>query len=372
MIETANAATKVLREFYSNKPSSSCEHTPLVINDDDPSSILTDIDTVLFDCDGVLYQSQDPIPGAADCLEFLSQQGKKVLFVTNNAGVNRKQLRDKLSTVLDLDHLTCEQMVSSASVSAQYLRNQLLLHDDSNNSSKVVYVIGSEGLCQEIVEAGFTVLGGQAAANGSSSSPRMDRQELATYDFASIGPVDAVVVGHDTEFTFRKLSIASNLLLRNPRALLVATNMDSFDLVGSAVPPGDNDDDEDFPRHIPGNGCAVKALEYCSQRTAVDVGKPSRVLAEQIQTTHGLEDMSRCLFVGDRLDTDILFAKRTGMQSLLVMTGVTTAEQLVQLAVDGGGGGAANDQNDNNENLLPTYILPYIGRLVPERSGSEP
>lgn len=57
----------------------------------------------------------------------------------------------------------------------------------------------------------------------------MDREELETYEFSE-GPIDAIVVGHDTEFTFRKLSIANNLLLQNPDALLVATNHDSFDI----------------------------------------------------------------------------------------------------------------------------------------------
>merc|ERR1711957_904226 len=177
------------------------------------------------------------------------------------------------------------------------------------NSGSRVHVIGSEGLCEELTNCGFSITGGPSIPN---ESPSMDRDELAQYDFEE-HPIDAIAVGHDTEFTFRKLTIANNLLLRNPNSLFVATNHDNFDLVGSDG------------RHIPGNGCTVKALEYCSRRTSINVGKPSKTLADLIAKEHNLEP-SRCLFVGDRLDTDIRFGVETGMKSLLVMTGVTTAD----------------------------------------------
>jgi ribonucleotide monophosphatase NagD (HAD superfamily) len=104
----------------------------------------------------------------------------------------------------------------------------------------------------------------------------MNRQKLADYDFSE-HPIDAIAVGHDTEFNFRKLSIANNLLVQNPKALFVAMNEDSFVLVGSDG------------RHIPGNGCTVKALEHCLRRSAVNAGKPSSTLADLIAEEHGLD-----------------------------------------------------------------------------------
>lgn len=104
-------------------------------------------------------------------------------------------------------------------------------------------------------------------------------------------------------------------------------------------------------RHIPGNGAAVKALEYCSRRESINVGKPSNTLAKLIAKEHGL-DPKRCLFVGDRLDTDIRFGNENGMKSLLVMTGVTTAKTL-----EGLGGGS-------DEEPLPHFILPHVGMLI--------
>lgn len=304
-----------------------------------------EIDTVLFDCDGVLYRTLDLCPGAAECIRTLMEdQSKNVFFVTNNSATNRRQLQDKLSTLLGLEALRTEQMVSSAYCCARYLQLQQQQRDLDGDGHKQkpirrVHVIGSIGLCEELTEAGFEVSGGPGMDSDTSS---MTRQDLADYPFDE-HPIDALVVGHDVAMNFRKLAIADNLLLRNPDAVFVASNEDSFDLVGSDA------------RHIPGNGATVKALEYCSKRKAINVGKPSRTLAQLLQTEHAdalAGDPSRCLFVGDRLDTDIRFAVDNGMKSLLVMTGVTTAQTMKDL-----GGGT-------EEEPLPDFILPFIGMMV--------
>merc|ERR1719245_2212550 len=150
----------------------------------------------------------------------------------------------------------------------------------------------------------------------------MSRDELASYRFVNeIGPkgtIDAVVVGLDNEFNYRKLCIANVLLQRYPDAVLIATNEDAYDLVGSDA------------RHLPGNGSLVKAIETCSQRNAINVGKPSKILAELLSEEHGLNP-SRTLFVGDCLDTDVRFGKDGGMKSALVLTGCTSASKIIQI-----------------------------------------
>ena len=318
---------------YYNQVTSFVPPTMWKTNQEASTFVQHHIDTVLFDCDGVLYRTSDTCPGAAECIEQLMTMGKTVLFVTNNAGVNRRELRDKLATILNLPGLlTINQMVSSSYSCAQYLQQHL----PSQQRGRRVHVIGSAGLCEEIANHGFVVSGGP-----SQDLPSMSRPELEAYDFPE-HPVDAIAVGHDTAFSFRKLCIANNLLLRNPHALFVATNEDSFDLVGDRIDP----------RHIPGNGCVVKALEHCSRRRAINVGKPSHTLATLLQKEHGSLDPSRCLFVGDRLDTDIRFGNENGMKSLLVMTGVTTADTMVHL------------QEGTMEEPLPHFVTSHIGMLV--------
>ena len=167
----------------------------------------------------------------------------------------------------------------------------------------------------------------------------MTRDELADYNFSD-DPVDAVCVGLDLCFTYRKLAIANVLLQRNPNALFISTNQDSFDLVGADS------------RHLPGNGSIVRALEHSSRRKAINVGKPSPILAQLICNEHNLNP-SRTLFVGDRLDTDIKFGEDSGMISVLVMTGVTTADKIISLGDEG-----------NAEEPIPQIIMPYMGMLA--------
>jgi phosphoglycolate/pyridoxal phosphate phosphatase family enzyme len=327
----AIAETQNLATFYKNEMMQECGPTVWISNQEAAAFVRDEIDTVLFDCDGVLYRTLDQCPGAKRCVEALLDQHKTVLFVTNNAGVNRRELREKLVKILRIDSLKNEQMISSSYAAAQYLNQQF--GDTFNGRRPRVHVIGSSGLCEELSGSGFDITGGPT----KSAPTGMTRQELADYDFPE-HPIDALVVGHDTDMNFRKLCIAENLLLRNPNALFVATNKDSFDLVGADG------------RHIAGNGCTVVALEYATKRSSINVGKPSQTLVELIRNDHPgcMDNPSRCLFVGDRLDTDIRFGRDTGMKSLLVMTGVTTSEMMKDLKLG------------TEEEPLPDFIAPYV------------
>ena len=115
-------------------------------------------------------------------------------------------------------------------------------------------------------QIGFDVFNFSNEDSEENNNPYyMTRHDLATYTFPE-HPVDAVVVGTDTHLNFRKLCVANVLLQMNPEALLVATNMDNYDLVGAQA------------RHIPANGSTIKYLEYTSNRNAANtVPKIGRV-----------------------------------------------------------------------------------------------
>jgi len=292
-------------------------------------------DAILFDCDGVLYRGQDAIPEASKSLKALLKRKKKVLFVTNNAGQSRLQLRDKLTKILQCAEIQENQIVSSSYSASRYLE-RICEERGSCIKDTNVHVIGSSGLCDEIRKLGCHVTGGP-----SEDKPSMSRDDLQTYGFEveeKNGKIDAVVVGLDTEFNYRKLCIANVLLQRYPYAALIATNEDAFDLVGSDS------------RHLPGNGALVKALEYCSERKAINVGKPSKFLAELMMVEHSL-DPQRTLFVGDRLDTDCKFGIDNNMKSAIVLTGCTTAQKLIDI-------GEGTDQEP-----LPHIIFPHMGMM---------
>jgi ribonucleotide monophosphatase NagD (HAD superfamily) len=157
--------------------------------------------------------------------------------------------------------------------------------------------------------------------------------------------VGAVVCGWDLTFNFAKLCLASLHLQRSPGLVFVATNTDAFDRL--------------HDRNVPGNGCAVAALETAVGRRAVTVGKPSAWLIQHLLGAHGL-DPRRTVVVGDRLDTDIQLGVVGGTDSILVGTGCATLVELEEAAAgDGGGGGMG----------LPTYILSHVGALAEAANG---
>lgn len=146
--------------------------------------------------------------------------------------------------------------------------------------------------------------------------------------------IGAVVVGWDLTFNFAKLCLASLYLQRGgPGLVFVATNKDAFDKLSD--------------RNVPGNGCAVAALETAAGRAAVTVGKPSKWLMDHIVGAHGL-DPRRTVVVGDRLDTDIQLGVQGGTDSVLVGTGCATLQDL-EAAAEGKGMG------------LPTLICSHLG-----------
>jgi phosphoglycolate/pyridoxal phosphate phosphatase family enzyme len=365
---------KRLEEYYDlwNQKNPEPKKMPVLFQSREQVSQYVDsqFDTIIFDCDGVLYRGKHLIPEAAQTLQSLVKK-KNVLFVTNNAGSNRHQLCEKLSDMLNCPSIRIDQIISSSYSCANYLQHRHHLlpsissSDNLGNHKQIkhVFVVGTEGLCDELRAAGLSTV-----SVPDTEPHSMSRDELAVHDFEGLyfanQDVDAVVVGLDTEFSYRKLCVATVLLQKFPNAPLVATNRDAFDLVGHDG------------RRLPGNGSLVAALECASQRTAIHVGKPSDHLGHVVlHHTIGQEKMggssdndddsccldpARTLFIGDRLDTDIAFALSLGMSAALVLTGCTTVSQLIQ----------EQDKYDSDDptistsSILPTVVFPHMGLMA--------
>lgn len=200
---------------------------------------------------------------------------------------------------------------------------------------KKAFVVGSQGLVDEIEGAGVECVGGPRRGDEASMSEAEFARQVVDSD------IGAVVCGWDQHFTFRKLCLASLVLQKAPDAAFVATNRDVTDRL----------DD----RYIPGNGCALAALEVASRRDAFCTGKPSRWLSRRVIEEHCL-DPERTIMVGDRLDTDMMFGNAGGMATMLVLTGCSTEEDLVSVRDD--------------DPARPDFVLPFFGMLyTATRSG---
>eukprot|EP00984_Skeletonema_dohrnii_P013341 scaffold5503_cov112-Skeletonema_dohrnii-CCMP3373.AAC.3 len=345
IIDTIRKESVLEMEKVTEVVNTSCSESkrPLLIqtNDDFNSYVHNNsIENFLFDCDGVLYRGTDAMPCASQTIQQLISRGKKVFFVTNNAASTRMELKTKLEKVLNCRGILKEDMmIGSAYVAGQYLKS-CKLKKDSDTITRV-HVIGTAGLCSELQSAGFDISGGQDPVDTPSG---MSRDDLAAYPFPE-GEIDALVIGLDNDFNYRKLCIATVLLQRNPDALLVATNLDAFDLVGFDA------------RHLPGNGALVCAVEMASGRTAINVGKPSSTLSELIMDVYGLK-AEETLMVGDRLDTDITFGNDSGMKSALVLTGCATSSDIASVMKD-----------DESSQMIPSVIFPHVGYMFDDAAG---
>ncbi|XP_076925969.1 phosphoglycolate phosphatase 2-like [Bidens hawaiensis] len=262
-------------------------------------SLLDSVDCFLFDCDGVIWKGDTLIDGVPQTLEFLRSKGKKLVFVTNNSSKSRKQNAHKFQS-LGIQ-VTEEEIFSSSFAAAMYLKvNEF-------PPEKKVYVIGGEGILEELKLAGFTGLGGP---EDGKKTVQFKANTLFEHD-KSVG---AVVVGIDPQINYYKLQYGTLCIRENPGCIFIATNRDAT---------GNMTDLQEWP----GAGCMVAAICGSTQKEPIVVGKPSTFLMEFLQKQYKIPTAKMCM-VGDRLDTDILFGLNAGCKTLLVLSGVTSESKL--------------------------------------------
>eukprot|EP00931_Biecheleriopsis_adriatica_P062435 TRINITY_DN37621_c0_g1_i1.p1 TRINITY_DN37621_c0_g1~~TRINITY_DN37621_c0_g1_i1.p1 ORF type:complete len:343 (+),score=82.47 TRINITY_DN37621_c0_g1_i1:123-1151(+) len=270
------------------------------LSEKDRAELLEQVDLFVFDCDGVIWRGDTLIEGVKETLEFLRRLGKTLVFVTNNSTRSRKQYAAKFLK-LGLDWVREENIFASSFAAAAYL--------SSLGFDKKAYVVGEDGILQELEAANIRHVGGPsdagkvvdlAAAGGGKLSPDPE--------------IGAVVVGFDRHLNYHKLQYATKCLREIPGCHFVATNRDAVTHLTA--------DDE-----WAGGGSMVAALAASSQREPVLVGKPSQFMTEFLARRYGISPERMCM-VGDRLDTDILFGQAGGMRTLLVLSGVTSEKAL--------------------------------------------
>ncbi|MEU4244983.1 HAD-IIA family hydrolase [Actinoplanes sp. NPDC026619] len=240
--------------------------------------LVGDYDLVIFDLDGVVYLIDKPIPGAAEAVERLRGAGTAVAYATNNASRRAADVADLLNGMgVSADK---GEVLNSAGAAAAVLAQRF-------PAGSPVLVVGAEALRAEVRDAGLT--------------PVSTLEEK---------PV-AVVQGYGPEVGWQILAEAA--LSVRAGAVWVATNTDR------TLPS---------PRGpLPGNGSLVAVLRTALDREPdVVVGKPEPGL---FTTAASLSGAQRPLAVGDRMDTDIQGAVGAGMDSLLVLTGVSGPAELL-------------------------------------------
>ncbi len=236
---------------------------------------IRNINLFLFDMDGTLYLGERLFPFTKDLLATIKKQGKRYFFITNNSS---KSAADYVKKMARLGIMATEDdFVTSAATTAHYLK--------ARYPHKRYYVCGTHSLVEEFRKA-----------------------ELSVTDTRD-GHVDAVVLGFDTELTFKKIEDVTILLTENPDMLYVATHPDT-------VCPTEYGS-------IPDCGALAELLAHSVHRMPQIIGKPEPLIVE-LAMEKACAAKETTLVIGDRLYTDIACGQNAGTKTLLVYSGEAT------------------------------------------------
>jgi HAD superfamily hydrolase (TIGR01450 family) len=244
---------------------------------------LTGVEALFADLDGVVYTGPRSIPHAVECLNQVAAE-MRVGYITNNASRTDESVAAHLRE-LGLS-CTASDIVTSPQAAMGILR-------EVAPAGSTILVIGGEGLISEVTKAGFVVTDSahdNPAAVIQGFSPDIGWTHLAEASFALNARSDA----HPDGIPW------------------IATNMDWTIPVERGTAPG--------------NGTLVSAVHLAAGRMPVVAGKPETAIFDEARQRF---DVTRALYVGDRLDTDILGANRAQMRSALVLTGIDGPKQVL-------------------------------------------
>lgn len=241
---------------------------------------------LLVDLDGVVYRGSEAVPGMPQLLTRREAAGDIIVYVTNNSRWHRSEYRERL---LGMGAPAApERIVTSA-------RGTALALAAWPDPPRLTLVFGGAGLIREFDDAGLPTV--SCTLEGLAQSP------------------DAVVAGIDLDLSYERLSVAAEAVRQG--AYFAVTNRDPvFPTAG---------------RLMAGAGSTVAALVEASGRQPdLVIGKPEPGLLREAAAVAGLP-VEQAVVIGDGLRTDILAAYRVGARSVLMLTGVSSAEMAAAL-----------------------------------------
>lgn len=227
-----------------------------------------------MDMDGVLVHEDHLIPGADDLLAELQETGRPFIVLTNNSIRTPRDLRARLlRTGLDIPE---KSIWTSALATATFLSSQR-----PNGSA---YVVGESGLTTALHDIGYVL---------TENDP------------------DYVVLGETRTYSFEAITTAIRLVERGSR--FIATNPD---------PTGPSRDGS-----LPATGSVAALISRATGRDPYYVGKPNALMMRSALRAIGAHS-ENTLMIGDRMDTDIVCGLEAGLQTILVLTGISTRESV--------------------------------------------
>ena len=230
----------------------------------------------ICDMDGVIYHGNRLLDGVKKFVDWLYREEKQFLFLTNASHRSPKELKQKLGRMgLDIGE---EHFYTSALATAKFLQSQA--------PGCSAYVIGEHGLYNALYEAGITI--------------------------NDVDP-EYVVVGETEGYGYEHILKAMNLV--NNGAKLIATNTDITGPIEGGIAPACR--------------AFVAPIEATTGKKAYYIGKPNPLMMRTGLSILGVHS-SEAAMIGDRMDTDIIAGIETGLDTALVLSGVSTRESVME------------------------------------------
>lgn len=228
----------------------------------------------ICDMDGVIYHGNKLLPGVIEFVQWLVDEKKEFLFLTNSSERTPQELSDKLRRLgIEVDE---KVFYTSALATAAFLSSQ-----KPNGSA---YIIGEAGLINALYNVGYTM--------------------------NNVDP-DYVIVGDTHSYNFEKITQAVNLVLKG--AKLIGTNPDTTGPVEGGI--------------MPATKALISPIEIATGKKAYYVGKPNplmmRIALKRINCSN-----EETIIIGDRMDTDIIAGIESEIDTILVLSGITTRETI--------------------------------------------
>jgi NagD protein len=231
---------------------------------------------LLIDIDGVILRDDAPLPGAAELVRWLLESEARFLFLTNYPSQTPADLAGRLATAGI--EVPARFFFTSAMATAEFL-------DKQAGPRRRAFVVGEGALVHELYKIGFTISENEA---------------------------DFVVLGETRHYNFDMIQRAAGLIARGAR--FVATNPDV------AGPAG-----------RPSCGAFAAPIERMTGKTPFYVGKPNPFMMRAGLRQLGVHSAEACM-IGDNLETDIIAGVQSGMETVLVLSGVSRQSDLERFA----------------------------------------
>ncbi len=228
----------------------------------------------ICDMDGVIYHGNTLLPGVKEFVNWLQKEEKKFLFLTNSSEYSPLELRQKLARMgLEVDE---SHFYTSALATAHFLKNQM--------PGCSAYVIGAPGLLNALYDAGITM--------------------------NDVNP-DYVIVGETRAYNYDSVLRAVSHVRNGAR--LIGTNTDLTGPSETGI--------------IPACRALIAPIELASEKAAYFIGKPNALMMRTALKMLGVHSAD-AVMIGDRMDTDIIAGIESGLDTVLVLSGVTQKEDL--------------------------------------------